>query len=88
MTLAELLATLATQGALKPSRVPAMKTSLKYLAAALGHERLEQCPIDSGWREEAPLAKALEEHWRTLETAGRRISAYMSATCATIAAKS
>ena len=37
MTLADLLTELATRGALKTSRVPAMKTSLKYLAAALGH---------------------------------------------------
>ena len=37
MTLADLLTELSTRGAMKTSRVPAMKTSLKYLAEALGH---------------------------------------------------
>ena len=76
MMLAELLVTLETQGALKPSRVPAMKTSLKYLAAALGHGGLEQCPADAALRQEATWAKALEDHWRMLEAQGRIISAY------------
>jgi hypothetical protein len=76
MTLADVLTELTTRGALPPSRVPAMKTSLKYLAAALGHASLEQCPADAACRQEATWATALEDHWRTLETQGRTISAY------------
>jgi hypothetical protein len=76
MTLADLLTELAARGAMKPSRVPAMKTSLKYLASALGHASPEACPADAACREEATWATALEDRWRTLETQGRRISAY------------
>jgi Phage integrase family len=76
MTLEGVLTELATRGALKQSRVPAMKTSLKYLASALGHASLEQCPADAACRQEATWATALEDHWRTLEAPGRTISAY------------
>jgi hypothetical protein len=76
MMLADLLATLGTQGALKKSRVPAMKTSLGYLAKALGHSSPEECPADAALSQEGTWAKALEDHWRTLETPDRTISAY------------
>jgi hypothetical protein len=76
MTLADVLTELATCGTLPPSRVPAMKTSLKYLAAALGSGNPEQCPADAACRQEAMWAKALETHFATLETQGRTISAY------------
>ena len=76
MMLADLLTTLETQGALKPSRVPAMKTSLKSLALALGHSGVETCPVAATLREEATWTKALETHFGTLETKGRTISAY------------
>jgi hypothetical protein len=76
MILADVLTELATRGALKKSRVPAMQTSLKYLATALGHTSLDQCPLDTALRQEATWAEALEDHWRTLETQGRTISAY------------
>jgi hypothetical protein len=76
MTLADVLTELATRGVLKQSRLPAMKTSLKYLAAALGHSSPEQCPLDWALRQEATWAKALEDHWRTLEAQDRTISAY------------
>jgi hypothetical protein len=76
MTLADVLTELATRGALKKSRVPAMKTSLKYFASALGHSSPEECPVDAACREEATWAKALEDHWRTLEAQDRTISAY------------
>jgi hypothetical protein len=46
MSLADLLTELSTRGAMKPSRVPAMKTSLKYFAAALGHASPEECPAN------------------------------------------
>ena len=77
MMLADLLTTLATQGALKPSRVPAMKTSIKSLAEALGHTSPGECPADWALREEATWGKALEDHWRTLETQGRPAGASM-----------
>ena len=76
MTLADLLTELATRGALKQSRVPAMKTSLKYLAEALGSGSPDACPADAACRQEATWATALEDHWRTLETQDRTISAY------------
>ena len=63
MTLADVLTELATRGALKQSRVPAMKTSLKYLASALGYEGPEQCPADGALRQEAAWGKALEAHF-------------------------
>lgn len=44
MTLADLLTALETRGALTASRVKDMKTSLRYLAVALGSASLEQCP--------------------------------------------
>jgi hypothetical protein len=75
MMLADLLVTLDTQGALRHSRVPAMKTSLKYLAHALGHDGLEQCPVDAACLDPSTWVQALEDHWRTLETEGRTISA-------------
>ena len=76
MTLADLLTDLVTRGALKPSRVPAMKTSLKYFASALGHVGPEACPVDAACREEATWAKTLEDHWHTLQAQDRTISAY------------
>ena len=60
MTLADVLTALSTCGALKKSRVPAMKTSLKYLAEALGHASPAQCPADAACLQEATWAKALE----------------------------
>ena len=66
MTLADLLTELATRGALKPSRVPAMKTSLKYLAQALDHVGPEACPADVALRQEATWGTALETHFATL----------------------
>ena len=73
MTLADLLTTLDTRGALP--RVKDTKTAIKHLAAALGHASPEQCPVDAACREEAMWAKALETHFATLETQGRTISA-------------
>ena len=75
MTLADLLTTLETRGALVASRVKDLKTSLRYLATALGQTSLEHCSVDAACREEATWAKALEDHWRTLETQGRTLSA-------------
>jgi hypothetical protein len=74
MTLADMLTTLESRGALPVSRVKDMKTSLRYLAHALGHPALDQCPVDATCREEATWAHALETHFATLETQGRTIS--------------
>src|SRR5688572_1502815 len=76
MTLADLLTELSTRGAMKTSRVPAMKTSLKYLAEALGHSSADACPADVALRQEATWAKSLETYFATLTTPNRTISAY------------
>lgn len=75
MTLADLLTTLATRGALPASRVKDLKTSLKYLAVALGHANPEQCPVDAACQDPGTWGPALEAHFATLETQGRTISA-------------
>jgi hypothetical protein len=73
MTLADLLSTLETQGAL--TTVKDKKTALKYLSSALGYASLEQCPVDAACREEATWGKALETHFAGLATEGRTVSA-------------
>jgi hypothetical protein len=75
MTLAELLTTLTDLTALPASRAKDCKTSLRYLAAALGHDSPEQCPLDSACRDPATWATALDTHFATLEKEGRTISA-------------
>ena len=75
MTFADLLTTLETRAALHASRVKDMKTSLRYLAKALGHPDLDQCPVDAACREEATWAKALETHFAALTTGRHVISA-------------
>src|SRR5262247_1943773 len=75
MTLADLLTTLETQAALPASRVKDMKTSLRYLAHALGHATLAQCPVDAACRDPATWTPLLETHFQALETQGRTISA-------------
>ena len=75
MTFADLLARLETHAALPPSRMKDCKTSIKYLAAALGHASPEQCPLDTACRDPATWTTALETHFQALETQGRTISA-------------
>ena len=75
MTFADLLATLETRGALHASRVKDMKTSLRYLAAALGQTSLEQCPVDAACQDPDRWGAALETHFATLTAQGRTISA-------------
>ena len=75
MTFADLLTALEAQGVLPASRAKDCKTSLRYLAAALGHGALDACPVDAACREEATWANALEAHFATLEAQGRTISA-------------
>jgi hypothetical protein len=74
MTFADLFTALTTRGVL--SRAADKKTSLRYLAAALGKPSLDECQVDAACREEATWAHALETHWRTLGAQGKTISAY------------
>jgi hypothetical protein len=74
MTLADLLTALETRGALAPGRAKDMKTSLRYLAHALGHPDLA-CPVDAACRDPATWMEALETHFAALETGGRTMSA-------------
>ena len=75
MTLAELLTTLTTRAALPPSRAKDIKTSLRYLASALGYGSPDQCPVGDACRDPATWGQALETHFAQLETQGRTISA-------------
>jgi hypothetical protein len=75
MTLADLLATLQSRALVPASRAKDLKTSLRYLAHALGYPDLDQCPVDAVCREEATWAKALETHFAALTASGRVISA-------------
>ena len=51
-----------------------LKTSLRYLAAALGQPSLEQCPVDAACRDPDHWGAALETHFATLTAKGRTIS--------------
>jgi integrase len=75
MTLADLLTTLVTRSALPASRAKDIKTSLRYLATALGHASLEQCPVDAASQEADTWQAALEAHFQALTAQGRTISA-------------
>jgi hypothetical protein len=75
MTFADLLTALEIRAALRASRAKDCKTSLRYLAAALGQPSLEQCPVDAACRDPARWDAALEAHFATLTAQGRTISA-------------
>jgi integrase len=74
MTFAELLTTLETRGVLP--RPKDKKTSLRYLAHALGHPDLDQCPMGDACRDPATWAEALEAHFQALAAQGRSISTF------------
>src|SRR5215510_11888601 len=74
MTLAEILAELATRGALRAGVVKDMKTAIKHLATALGPASPDQCPMDTALAEEATWGVKLETHFDTLTAQGRTIS--------------
>jgi hypothetical protein len=73
MTFADLWRILEDQGVLP--RPGQMKTSLRYLAAALGYDTLEACVVEEVCREEATWSTALETHFRTLTAQGLQVSA-------------
>jgi hypothetical protein len=75
MTLADLLTELGTHGALPASRVKDLKTSLRYLASALGQPSLEACPVADACRDPTAWTGALETHFQALMAQGRTISA-------------
>jgi hypothetical protein len=73
MTLADLLTDLAARGTLP--RAEQKKTSLRYLAAALGAGSLETCPVDATCRDADRWEAALETHFQGLTAQGRTIGA-------------
>ena len=73
MTFADVFTDLTARGVL--SRAAAKKTSLRYLAKALGYGSLEACPVGAALREEATWLPKLEAHFAQLETQGKTISA-------------
>jgi hypothetical protein len=74
MTFADLLTTLEARGALTPSRVKDLRTSLTYLAKALGHPGIEGAPVDETCKEHERWMAALEARFATLETEGQGVS--------------
>jgi hypothetical protein len=76
MTLTDLLTTLATQGALAAKYTNNTKTSLNYLARALGYPGADQCPVDALCRQDGDaLLQALEAHFAALSAQGKTTSA-------------
>jgi len=75
MTLTELLTTLQNAGAIPASRVKDCKTSLGYLAAALGQGRPDQAAVDTACQDLETWLQALETHFTALTVQGRTISA-------------
>jgi hypothetical protein len=75
MTFADMLTTLETRGALTPSRVKDVKTSLRYLARALGYAGLDVAPVDETCKDPAHWTSTLESYFDTLEAGGQTISA-------------
>jgi hypothetical protein len=75
MTFAELIDALETRAALKASRMKDCRTSLRYLASALGYSSLEECPVEDACRDPATWTGALETHFQALTDQGRAISA-------------
>jgi hypothetical protein len=68
MTFAELFATLASRGVFK-KRAPAIKSSLRHLARALGAPTLELCEVSAACRDPAQWTAALATY---LLTAGKK----------------
>jgi hypothetical protein len=73
MTFADLLTTLETKGALKPSRVKDVRTSLRYLAQSLGHTGLEDTTVCDACRDPARWTEALQTHFDTLHASGKGV---------------
>jgi hypothetical protein len=76
MTCAELLTELHALRLITASRLKDIKTSLRYVAAALGAGTPERCPAATLGRQDPHWEDALEAHFRTLEAQGTFVSAY------------
>jgi hypothetical protein len=74
-TFAELVTTLETRGALKPSRVKDIKTALKRLALAMGYAGVDTAPVGDACRDPAQWLPLLTTHYATLKTLGQTVSA-------------
>jgi hypothetical protein len=74
MTMAELFATLVARGALPAVRVKDIKTSLTYLAQALGYPSADQCPVDAALPDAETWLAALASHFTALTAQGRTLS--------------
>jgi hypothetical protein len=74
-TLSSLFDTLTTRGVLPTSRAKDMRTSLRYLAQALGAESPEHCPADASLAPEESWGPRLEAGWAAMEQGGKTISA-------------
>ena len=67
MTFTELLTVLEGRNVLSATRVKDYRTSLRYLAKALGYDSPDTCPVDETCRDPTTWAAALEAHWRTVD---------------------
>jgi hypothetical protein len=67
MTLSELLTILERRNVLSATRVKDYRTSLRYLAQALGYASADTCPVDDACREQDTWGAALEAHWQRVD---------------------
>jgi hypothetical protein len=67
MTFTELLTVLEGRNVLSATRVKDYRTSLRYLAQALGYDSPDACPVDETCKDTTTWAAALEAHWHTLD---------------------
>ena len=74
MTLIDLLTTMNTQGHIHPSRVKDLKTSLGYLARALGHCTADQCQEEPSCIASSLWQQKLDTHFSLLVKEGKKIS--------------
>ena len=74
MTLMDLLTTMNTQGHIPPSRVKDIKTSLGYLAHALGHATMDQCQEEPSCIASSPWQQKLDTHFSLLVKQGKKLS--------------
>ena len=75
MTFAELFDALVAKDAVMASRRSDCKTSLRYLAKALGYTTLEACPVADACQKPEEWLAALEKHWQALTDQGETIGA-------------
>lgn len=74
MTLMDLLTTMNTQGHIHPSRFKDIKTSLGYLARALGHDTTDQCQEEPSSIASSLWQQKLDTHFSLLVKQGKKLS--------------